>query len=54
MTRRVQQRGSTRLSRCGRGCRRPDVDEMIHAFPEKLSGSVLRIPKERKRRTSAA
>lgn len=28
---------SPRLKRCGRGCRRPDYDEMIHAYPEKLS-----------------
>lgn len=31
-------RKSPRMSRCGRGCRRPNFDEMVHAFPEKLSG----------------
>lgn len=45
---RFRTKGSPRLSRCGRGCRRPDVDEMIYENPEKLSGFVSR----RKRRAA--
>lgn len=37
MTRRSSNRVQRpRLSRCGRGCRRIDVDEMIYTHPEKL------------------
>jgi hypothetical protein len=43
---------SPRLARCGRGCRRPDLDEMIHAYPEKLSSSAPRIPWQKRRRAA--
>lgn len=37
MVRYFRTKEAPRLKRCGRGCRRPDYDEMIHAYPEKLS-----------------
>lgn len=42
MTRRFSKIQRPRSNRCGRGCRRIGLDEMIHAFPEKLSGSKTR------------
>lgn len=45
---------SPRLARCGRGCRRPNFDEMIHAYPEKLSTSAPGLPNGKRRRAVAA